>query len=206
MDHVLSSNLSAKYLNAATIKGKILGKIRKEGPGMKSAAVSVSHVFKGLNQLLTSENAEVFGQIVFQVRLYYPVNCPLDVQEGSQYLFTGVITVNGELHTSSCSWHAPWDKLTLTQTKGVQTVYKRNCGCRVDCQRWWLPGCRSCDDRDPWGREIVSSCTYGHMYCALSNDWEKCSWKVLDSGYSKCAGEAVGEVVSKRGRMRTGRS
>ncbi|MGH0115976.1 UNVERIFIED_CONTAM: hypothetical protein FKN15_060440 [Acipenser sinensis] len=120
-NHTPSAFLEASA--AAVIRAKVVGKkLLKDGPfGTMRYTVKQMKMYKGFNKMqhvqhIYTDASESLCGVKFEVNKY-------------QYLITGRV-FDGKVYTGLCNFNEKWEKLTLSQRKGLNHRYKLGCNCR----------------------------------------------------------------------------
>ncbi|MBN3287386.1 TIMP3 inhibitor, partial [Polyodon spathula] len=113
------------------IRAKVVGKkLLKDGPfGTMRYTVKQMKMYKGFNKMqhvqhIYTDASESLCGVKFEVNKY-------------QYLITGRV-FDGKVYTGLCNFNEKWERLTLSQRKGLNHRYQLGCNCRVS-----PPGCAS---------------------------------------------------------------
>ncbi|KQK76511.1 metalloproteinase inhibitor 3 [Amazona aestiva] len=106
------------------IRAKVVGKkLMKDGPfGTMRYTVKQMKMYRGFQimphvQYIYTEASESLCGVKLEVNKY-------------QYLITGRV-YEGKVYTGLCNWYEKWDRLTLSQRKGLNHRYHLGCGCKV---------------------------------------------------------------------------
>ncbi|MGH0116597.1 UNVERIFIED_CONTAM: hypothetical protein FKN15_014797 [Acipenser sinensis] len=115
------------YCNSdIVIRAKVVGKkLLKDGPfGTMRYTVKQMKMYKGFNKMqhvqhIYTDASESLCGVKFEVNKY-------------QYLITGRV-FDGKVYTGLCNFNEKWEKLTLSQRKGLNHRYQLGCNCRGSC-------------------------------------------------------------------------
>ncbi|KAK1799029.1 hypothetical protein P4O66_007292 [Electrophorus voltai] len=106
--------------------------------------------------------------------------CGVNLESSGQkeYLITGKLESDGTTHVTLCDFIEPWQSLSITQKKGLESRYDMGCQCRiVRCPS--VP----CEVNHPmeclWTDWIVESTVYGPQaqnYACIQRSDSSCAW------------------------------
>ncbi|NXK69349.1 TIMP3 inhibitor, partial [Sylvietta virens] len=153
------------------IRAKVVGKkLMKDGPfGTMRYTVKQMKMYKGFQimphvQYIYTEASESLCGVKLEVNKY-------------QYLITGRV-YEGKVYTGLCNWYEKWDRLTLSQRKGLNHRYHLGCGCKIrPC--YYLPCFATSKNECIW-TDMLSN--FGHLgyqakhYACIQRVEGYCSW------------------------------
>ncbi|KAK1168754.1 metalloproteinase inhibitor 3-like [Acipenser oxyrinchus oxyrinchus] len=160
------------YCNSdIVIRAKVVGKkLLKDGPfGTMRYTVKQMKMYKGFNKMqhvqhIYTDASESLCGVKFEVNKY-------------QYLITGRV-FDGKVYTGLCNFNEKWEKLTLSQRKGLNHRYQLGCNCRIKpCH--YLPCFVTSKNECLW-TDMLSYIGYpGHQsrhYACIQQKEGYCSW------------------------------
>ncbi|KAM9203183.1 metalloproteinase inhibitor 3 [Mergus octosetaceus] len=153
------------------IRAKVVGKkLMKDGPfGTMRYTVKQMKMYRGFQimphvQYIYTEASESLCGVKLEVNKY-------------QYLITGRV-YEGKVYTGLCNWYEKWDRLTLSQRKGLNHRYHLGCGCKIrPC--YYLPCFATSKNECIW-TDMLSN--FGHSgyqakhYACIQRVEGYCSW------------------------------
>ncbi|KFP10179.1 Metalloproteinase inhibitor 3, partial [Egretta garzetta] len=153
------------------IRAKVVGKkLMKDGPfGTMRYTVKQMKMYRGFQimphvQYIYTEASESLCGVKLEVNKY-------------QYLITGRV-YEGKVYTGLCNWYEKWDRLTLSQRKGLNHRYHLGCGCKIrPC--YYLPCFATSKNECIW-MDMLSN--FGHSgyqakhYACIQRAEGYCSW------------------------------
>uniref|UniRef100_A0A8D2PXN8 Metalloproteinase inhibitor 3 n=2 Tax=Zosterops TaxID=36298 RepID=A0A8D2PXN8_ZOSLA len=153
------------------IRAKVVGKkLMKDGPfGTMRYTVKQMKMYRGFQimphvQYIYTEASESLCGVKLEVNKY-------------QYLITGRV-YEGKVYTGLCNWYEKWDRLTLSQRKGLNHRYHLGCGCKIrPC--YYLPCFATSKNECIW-TDMLSN--FGHLgyqakhYACIQRVEGYCSW------------------------------
>ncbi|KAJ8411132.1 hypothetical protein AAFF_G00171380 [Aldrovandia affinis] len=113
------------YCNSdIVIRAKVVGKkLLKDGPfGTMRYTVKQMKMYKGFNKMqhvqhIYTDASESLCGVKFDINKY-------------QYLITGRV-YDGKVYTGLCNFNEKWERLSLSQKKGINHRYQLGCNCRI---------------------------------------------------------------------------
>ncbi|KAM6304132.1 metalloproteinase inhibitor 3 [Podargus strigoides] len=153
------------------IRAKVVGKkLMKDGPfGTMRYTVKQMKMYRGFQimphvQYIYTEASESLCGVKLEVNKY-------------QYLITGRV-YEGKVYTGLCNWYEKWDRLTLSQRKGLNHRYHLGCGCKIrPC--YYVPCFATSKNECIW-TDMLSN--FGHSgyqakhYACIQRTEGYCSW------------------------------
>ncbi|XP_010119284.1 PREDICTED: metalloproteinase inhibitor 3 [Chlamydotis macqueenii] len=153
------------------IRAKVVGKkLMKDGPfGTMRYTVKQMKMYRGFQimphvQYIYTEASESLCGVKLEVNKY-------------QYLITGRV-YEGKVYTGLCNWYEKWDRLTLSQRKGLNHRYHLGCGCKIrPC--YYLPCFATSKNECIWTDMLSNFGHSGHQakhYACIQRVEGYCSW------------------------------
>ncbi|MBN3270823.1 TIMP3 inhibitor, partial [Polyodon spathula] len=160
------------YCNSdIVIRAKVVGKklLKDRAFGTMRYTVKQMKMYKGFNKMqhvqhIYTDASENLCGVKFEVNKY-------------QYLITGRV-FDGKVYTGLCNFNEKWEKLTLSQRKGLNHRYQLGCNCRIKpCHS--LPCFVTSKNECLW-MDMLSYIGYpGHQsrhYACIQQKEGYCSW------------------------------
>ncbi|XP_067855749.1 metalloproteinase inhibitor 3 [Heptranchias perlo] len=153
------------------IRAKVVGKkLLKDGPfGTMRYTIKQLKMYRGFNkmqqvQYIYTEAAESLCGVRLEVNKF-------------QYLITGRV-YDGKVYTGVCNFIVPWERLTLSQRKGLNHRYQFGCNCKIKpC--YYLPCFVTAKNECLWTDMLSDQGYMGHQakhYVCIRQKEGYCSW------------------------------
>ncbi|XP_023671023.1 metalloproteinase inhibitor 3-like [Paramormyrops kingsleyae] len=168
----LLSHPQDAYCNSdIVIRAKVVGKkLLKDGPfGTMRYTVKQMKMYKGFEKIqhvqhVYTDASESLCGVKFDIHKY-------------QYLITGRV-FEGRLYTGLCNFNERWERLTLSQKKGINHRYQLGCKCRIKACHY-LPCFVTSKDECLW-TDMLSHFGYpgyqSRHYACIHAKEGYCSW------------------------------